>query len=137
MEHTKIGNYSTYPNYKNKIQIRGSKFQCTAVHFNVLQYLNFVQKYLILVLRGVPLFIQPKKNDTAVRFFTDFRELNKQLVRKPFVLPKISTVLHEMKGFTYPTSLDLNMGYYTSRLNLDAPRICTIICPWGQYSYKL
>ena len=83
---------------------------------------------------AAPSFIQPKKNGT-VRFLTDFRELNKRLVRKPFPLPKISTVLQELKGFTFATSLDLNMGYYTIRLDPEASRICTIIFPWGKYSY--
>ena len=27
------------------------------------------------------------------------------------------------------------MGYYTIRLDPDASRICTIIFPWGKYSY--
>ena len=84
---------------------------------------------------GAPSFIQAKKNGT-VRFLTDFRELNKRIVRKPFPLPKISTVLQELEGFTYATSLDLNMGYYTIRLDPTASRICTIIFPWGKYSYK-
>ena len=84
---------------------------------------------------AAPSFIQPKKNKT-VRFLTDFRELNKRLVRKPFPLPKISTVLQELEGFTFATALDLNMGYYTIRLDTDASRICTIIFPWGKYSYK-
>ena len=84
---------------------------------------------------AAPLFIQPKKNGT-VRFLTDFRELNKRLIRKPFPLPKISVVLQELEGFSYATALDLNMGYYTIRLDPDASRICTIIFPWGKYSYK-
>ena len=54
--------------------------------------------------------------------------------RTPFQLPKISTVLQEIECFTYAKALDLNMGYYTIRL--DASRICTIIFPWGKYSYK-
>ncbi len=33
-------------------------------------------------------------------------------------------------------ALDLNMGYYTIRLDPDASRICTVIFPWGKYSYK-
>jgi hypothetical protein len=33
-------------------------------------------------------------------------------------------------------ALDLNMGYYTIRLDPDASRICTVIFPWGTYSYK-
>ncbi|MFM8588489.1 MAG: RNase H-like domain-containing protein [Bacteroidota bacterium] len=84
---------------------------------------------------AAPSFIQPKKNGT-VRVLTDFRELNKRLVRKPFPLPKISTVLQELEGFTFATALDLNMGYYTIRLDPTASRICTIIFPWGKYSYK-
>ena len=84
---------------------------------------------------AAPSFIQPKKNKT-VRFLTDFREVNKRLVRKPFPIPKISTVLQELEGFTYATALDLNMGYYTISLDPDASKICTIIFPWGKYSYK-
>jgi len=81
-----------------------------------------------------PSFIIPKKDQT-VRFVSDFREVNKRIVRKPFPIPKISTVLQEMEGFTFATALDLNMGYYTIRLDPDASKICTIIFPWGKYSY--
>ncbi len=28
------------------------------------------------------------------------------------------------------------MGYYTIRLDSDASKICTVIFPWGKYSYK-
>jgi hypothetical protein len=84
---------------------------------------------------ALPSFIIPKK-DKTVRFLSDFREVNKRLVRKPFPIPKISTVLQEIGGFSYATALDLNMGYYTIRLNPDASKICTIIFPWGKYSYK-
>jgi len=81
-----------------------------------------------------PSFIIPKANGT-VRFVSDFREVNKRLVRKPFPLPKITTMLQEIEGFSFATSLDLNMGYYTIRLDPDASKICTIIFPWGKYSY--
>jgi hypothetical protein len=81
-------------------------------------------------------FVYTTKENGTVRFLTDFRRLNERLVRKPFPLPKISTVLQELEGFTYATALDLNMGYYTIRLDPDASRICTIIFPWGKYSYK-
>jgi hypothetical protein len=57
-------------------------------------------------------------------------------VRKPFPLPKISTVLQELEGFTYATAPDLNMGYNTIRLDPDASRIFNIIFPWGKYSCK-
>ncbi len=66
-----------------------------------------------------PTFIIPKKQGT-VRFVTSFIEVNKIIVQTPYPVPKISTVLQEMDGFTYTTSLDLNMGYYTIRLDGNA-----------------
>ncbi len=63
---------------------------------------------------ALPSFIVPKK-DKTVRFLSDFWEVKKRLVRKPFPIPKISTVLQDIKGFSYATALDLNMGYYTIR----------------------
>ncbi len=88
---------------------------------------------------ALPSFIVPKKNGT-VRFLSDFREVNKRLIRKPFPTPKISTVLQEFEGFTFATALDLNMGSYTIRLDPDASKICTNSrgvnthsrdCQWG------
>jgi hypothetical protein len=81
-----------------------------------------------------PSFIIPKK-DLTVCTISDFRELNKRIVRKPYPIPKISTMLQELEGFTYATALDLNMGYYTIRLDPMASEMCTIIFPWGKYSY--
>ena len=75
---------------------------------------------------GTPTFIIPKKNMT-VRFISDFRELNKRIKRKPFPIPKISQTLLELEGFQYATALDLNMGYYTLRLDPDSTKICTCL----------
>ncbi len=77
---------------------------------------------------ALPSFIIPKK-DKIECLLSDFWEVNKRLVRKPFPIPKISTVLPEIKGFSYVTTLDLNMGYYTNRLDPDASKICTVIFP--------
>jgi hypothetical protein len=38
-------------------------------------------------------------------------------------------MLQELDGFTYATALDLNMGYYTIRLNPAASKMYTIIFP--------
>ncbi len=78
-----------------------------------------------------PSFIIPKK-ELTVRTILDFRELNKRIVRKPYPIPKISTTLQELEGFTYATALDLNMGYYTIRLDPMVSKMCTIIFPWGK-----
>ena len=80
-------------------------------------------------------FIIPKSNQT-VQFISDFCNLNKVLKRKALPLPKIVETLQELEGFTYASQLDLNMGYYTIRLDPDSSKICTIVLPWGKYSYQ-
>ncbi len=80
-------------------------------------------------------FIIPK-NDSTVHTISDFRQLNKRIVRKPYPIPKISKILQELEGFTYATALDVNMGYYTIRLDPTTSEMCTIIFPWGKYSCK-
>ncbi len=49
-------------------------------------------------------------------------------------LPKITTILQELEGLSYAIALDLNMGYYTIRLDPTASEMCIVIFPWGKYS---
>ena len=72
-----------------------------------------------------------KKKNMTVRTITDFRDLNKRIVRRPYPIPKISTTLQELEGFTYATALDLNMGYYTIRLDPRAVEMFTIVIGHG------
>jgi hypothetical protein len=82
-----------------------------------------------------PSFIMPKKNN-SVCFLSNFWVVNRRLVRKLFPIPNMSMVLHELEGFSFATALDFKLGYCTIRLDSDASKICTIIFPWGKYSYK-
>ncbi len=66
---------------------------------------------------------------------SDFKEVNKQIVRNPLPISTFSTVLQELEGFTYATALDRIMGYYTITLECDLSKICTIIFLLGKYSY--
>ena len=84
---------------------------------------------------GAPTFIIPKKDQT-VRFISDFRELNKRIKRKPYPIPRIQDLLLKLEGFTYATSLDLNMGYYHIELSPMSKQMCTIVLPWGKYEYQ-
>ena len=43
--------------------------------------------------------------------------------------------MQQIEGFTFATAIDLNMGYYTVRLDPLSQNICTIVLPWGKYSY--
>ena len=76
----------------------------------------------------------PKK-DGQGRFLSDFRKLNKLIIRKPYPIPIIMDLMQTLEGFRYATNLDLNMGYYTIRLDRTAQDMCTIITPWGKYAY--
>jgi len=44
-------------------------------------------------------FIIPKK-DMTVRTISNFWELNKRIIRRPYRIPKIGTTLQELEGFT-------------------------------------
>ena len=44
-------------------------------------------------------------------------------------MPKIQDLLQKLEGFTYASSLDLNMGYYHIELTPNAHKLCTIVMP--------
>jgi hypothetical protein len=43
--------------------------------------------------------------------------------------------LQALEDFCVATFLDLNMGYYTIRLDPDAQKMCTIVIHFGKYQY--
>ena len=80
-----------------------------------LEYLKVIKK----VNRsqwGTHTFLITKKDNT-VRFISDFRDLNKHVLRQPYPIPKIQDLLLRLEGFRYGTTLDLNMGYYHIELS--------------------
>ena len=52
---------------------------------------------------GAPSFAQPKAKANNIRFLSDFRNLNRQLKRKPYPMPKIREILLNLEGFQYTT----------------------------------
>ena len=83
-----------------------------------------------------PSLVQYKTKTHRVRFLSDFRNLKRQLKRKPYPIPKIREMLLNLAGFQYTTSLYFNIGYYHIRLSNKVITVCTIILPWGKYKYK-
>jgi hypothetical protein len=61
---------------------------------------------------AAPSFGIPKKNG-QIRVVSDFRQLNKHLVRLAFPLPNPQQLFRTMDGFSYCTTMDLNMGFWT------------------------
>ena len=59
-------------------------------------------------------------------FLSDLQNLNRQMKRKPYPMPKIREVLLKLKYFKYSMSLDLNVGYYHISLIEEARNLCNI-----------
>ena len=140
-----LGNWKTTPVHfelkEDAKPFHGRAFPVPRIHRETLKKeIDRLVKLGILKWEGesewaFPSFIIPKSNGT-VRFISDFRELNKLIRRKPWPLPKIVETIQQLEGFAFASQLDLNMGYYTIRLDPDSTKICTIILPWGKYSYQ-
>ena len=77
------------------------------------------------------------KKDNFIRLGSDFRVLNLKVVRKSYPLPRIQDTLHSIGSFQWATCLDLSMGYWGMELSKKAKEYCTIICPWGMYTYNV
>ena len=87
---------------------------------------------------GVDLyFALSKANTNWVQLLGYLRNLNRQLKRKPYPMPKILDMLSKSEGFKYDISLDLNMSYYHISLSEYASKLCTTITPWGNYRYQI
>ena len=48
---------------------------------------------------GAPYFVQTKPKSNRIHFLSDFRNINKQLKRKPYPMPKINEMLLKLEAF--------------------------------------
>ena len=71
-----------------------------------------------------------------MRFITDYRKLNQQLVRKPYLLPRIGRTMQKMEGFQYATELALNMLYYSISISPVSQYMTTIVTEFGKFRYN-
>ena len=83
--------------------------------------------------RGAPSFSKLKPKSNRVHFISDFRNINKQLKRKTYPIPKVNDMLLKLEGFQYATSLDFIIGYDHKQLSKNASNFCTVILLWGKY----
>ena len=72
-----------------------------------------------------------------MRFITNYRRLNRQLVRKTYPLTIMINTIQHLEGFQYATALDINTGYYTIRLLPASQDMTTIVTAVGKLRYNI
>ena len=68
-----------------------------------------------------------------MRFITDYCKINKQLVRKPYLLHIIGDTIQQVEGFQYATILDINIRYYNIRHSPASHDMTTIVTEFGKF----
>lgn len=71
------------------------------------------------------------------RVVTDFRALNKITVRDVYLLPRTSTVLNELGGHKFYSTLDMFSGYFQIPLHPDSRPYTAFLTPTNLYQYKV
>jgi hypothetical protein len=94
--------------------------QCL-VDLGVLMKVNFSEW-------AAPSFGVPNANG-EICFITDFRFVNKFVVRHQYPTTPIPQILQTQQGFTFVAVLDVNMGYWTIPLAVPSQKVCTTILP--------
>jgi hypothetical protein len=54
----------------------------------------------------------PEKKDQSLRICLDFRDLNKQTIFDPVLMPRMDEVLNKVSKARYISKLDLTKGYW-------------------------
>ena len=85
---------------------------------------------------GSPVLFVPKKGG-KLRLCVDYRQLNDITLKDKYPLPDISSIIEEMQGAKYFSSLDLAQGYHQVRLaDSDVPKTA-FRCQFGSYEWKV
>ena len=77
-----------------------------------------------------PSFPTPKK-DNRVRFVTDYRRLNRHVIRRPYPMPKIQEIMQNCRNYSYFTKIDLSMMFYCFELDEQSRNLTTTMAPDG------
>ena len=85
---------------------------------------------LFVGLDTVHVYIDELLHVTKGSWNSDFRDINKRILRQPYTIPKIQYILLILEGFRYRTTLDLNMGYYQIELSAKSKELCIVVTQW-------
>ncbi len=76
-----------------------------------------------------------KKKNGNLRVCMDPKDLNDNIKREHYQIPKCEELMNEMSGAKYFTKLDASQGFWQIRLDEDSTKYCTFNTPFGRYSF--
>jgi hypothetical protein len=76
-----------------------------------------------------------KKKDGTLRFYIDFRQLNKFNVRNKYPLPRIDDIFYHLRGENIFSKIDLRLGYHYIRIKDEDINKTTFKTRYGHYEF--
>ena len=77
-----------------------------------------------------------KDNNRELRLITDFRGINKMLLRPVYPFESTKDILHNIpSNHCYFADLDMVQGYFQVPLDEETSNLMVFITPWGKYKY--
>lgn len=89
---------------------------------------------------GAPIVMVPKKRvvedaPLEYRFCVDFRKLNQLTITDPYPTPRIETLIEDLAGARYISTLDLASGFWQVPLTQEASDRTAFVTPLGHYQF--
>jgi hypothetical protein len=78
-----------------------------------------------------------KKKDGTLRFFIDFKQLNKITTKNKYPFPRIDDLFNQLKGERIFLNIDLRSGYHQVRIKEEHIRKTTFRTRYGNYEFMV
>lgn len=77
-----------------------------------------------------------KKKNGELRICIDPKDLNENIKREHYQIPKREEITSEMAGARYFSKLDASQGFWQLRLDESSTKYCTFNTPFGRYCFQ-
>ncbi len=85
---------------------------------------------------SAPVVLQ-KKPCGGTRFCVDYRQLNKQTIKDPYVMPRISDLLDELSGARYFSAIDIHSAYWQVPIAEEDKHKTAFTCHLGHFEFNV
>ena len=77
-----------------------------------------------------------KKKNGELRICMDPKDLNENIKREHYQIPKREEITSEMAGARYFSKMDASQGFWQLRLDESSTKMCTFNTPFGRYCFQ-